>query len=180
MRNIILTGFAGTGKTTIGQEVARRLGFPFVDMDWLIEERQGRTIGEIFATDGEPFFRQLEADLCHEIGQWQGYVIATGGGTLVNPDNLARLAPDNLVLCLDCDAEVLWQRLASASDRPLIGSADRDEKKAQLLRLLSQRQSAYARIERHLDTTGWNMDAIVGEIVHIWNTGTGEQGYECH
>jgi shikimate kinase len=171
MQNLILTGFAGTGKTMIGQEVARRLGFPFVDMDWLIEERQGRTIREMFETEGEPFFRQLEADLCREVATWQGYVIATGGGTLVNPSNLACLSPHNLVLCLDCDAEVLWQRLASASDRPLIGSTDQEEKKAQLLRLLAERQAAYARIERHIDTTVWDMDAIINEIVMIWNTG---------
>lgn len=167
MNSIVLTGFAGTGKSTIGQRVARQLGYPFIDMDWLIEERHRCTIREMFETSGEPFFRQVESDICQELAKVERHVIATGGGTLVSPTNLAILSPGNLVICLDCDAEVLWERLANKSDRPLLNHADSNQKKHQFLALLQQRQPAYARIHIHVDTTNRTIDEIVEKIVLI-------------
>jgi shikimate kinase len=170
MNNIILTGFAGTGKTTIGEKLAARVGFPFVDMDWLIEEREGRTIPEIFAEEGEPFFRQRESKLCHEIRNgWRGHVVATGGGTLVDPANLALLSEHNLVVCLDCTLEVIWQRLSQATDRPLLNNPDMEQKRAQLRSLYQQRQPAYARIEHHVDTSTRPTEDIVSDIMRIWS-----------
>src|SRR4051812_8953129 len=85
--NIILCGFMGTGKTTIGQRVSARLDWQFIDTDQVIEARQGRLIREIFAQDGEPAFRRLESELCLELSSWRHMVIATGGGIVLNPDN---------------------------------------------------------------------------------------------
>lgn len=169
MNNIILTGFAGTGKTTIGEKLAVQVGFPFVDMDWLIEERQGRTIPRIFAEEGEPWFRRLESDLCREIAHWQDHVVATGGGTLVNPANLALLSRHNLVVCLDCALDVVWQRLSQATDRPLLNNPDIEQKQAQLYSLYRQRQPAYARIAHHVDTTTRPIEDIVSDIMKIWS-----------
>jgi shikimate kinase len=166
MRNIILTGFTGTGKTTIGQRLAQALDVPFVDMDRLIEERQGRAIREIFAQEGEPYFRQQEAEMCQELSLWQGYVIATGGGTLVNEDNLNVFASrENLVICLDCEARVVWRRLANANDRPLLDSTDAKEKRERIFALFEQRKEAYARIEQHIDTTSCAIEDIVQRII---------------
>lgn len=170
MNNIVLSGFAGTGKTTIGRHLASRLNLTFVDMDQVIEQRQGRAIRTIFEQEGEPFFRRLERDLCHDVAQWQGYVIATGGGTLVDSDNLAILRPTNLVICLDAQPEELWRRLSQNSDRPLLDAHDMEEKKRKLLDLLHARAEAYARIEHHIETTGREIREIVDEIVALWET----------
>jgi len=163
-QNIILTGFMGTGKSSVGRALAERLDSPFVDMDALIEEREGRSVRQIFEEEGEATFRQLESDLCRELAVWRGYVIATGGGTLVNPQNLAALAGHHLV-CLDCEPETLWQRLAAADDRPMLDSGD---KKTRLLNLLQARQPAYARIPHHVDVTqlsiAQTVDVILEEI----------------
>lgn len=90
-RSVALIGFMGVGKTTVGSLLAQLLHFDFLDTDKLIEQRQGRKISEIFATDGEPFFRKLESDLCTELEGESNKVIATGGGLAVNPANLDSL-----------------------------------------------------------------------------------------
>ena len=100
--NIILTGFMGTGKTSVGREVARRLGRPFIDMDAEIEARTGKSIPAIFAEEGEAHFRNLEAGLCRELSARRGLVIATGGGTLVNEENRRLMSSGGLVICLTC------------------------------------------------------------------------------
>ena len=160
-QNIILTGFMGTGKSSVGEALAKRLDRPFVDMDTLIEEREGRSVRQIFEEAGEAYFRQLESALCREIAAWRGCVIATGGGTLVNPKNLAALK-GHYIVCLDCEAETLWQRLAAADDRPMLDSAD---KKTRLLNLLQARQSAYARIPHHVDVTQLSIDEAADEVL---------------
>jgi shikimate kinase len=165
LRNIVVTGFMGTGKSVIGQNLASKLRYPFLDMDALIEKRQRRTIREIFETEGEAYFRQIEAELCRELAGWQGHVIATGGGTLVSPENQATFAAENLVICLDCEPEVLWLRLANARNRPMLDSPDRQ---ARLMALLEARQPAYAQIKQHVDTSNRPIYEIVAEIEGIW------------
>lgn len=149
-RNIIITGFMGTGKSTVGPLLADALGWEFVDMDMLIEQREGRTIREIFAAEGEPYFRQLEKGLCREMNGWREKIIATGGGTLVDAENLAAVSERNLVICLDCTPAVLWERLAVATDRPML---DTNDARARMESLLAERAPAYARIPHHVDVT---------------------------
>ncbi len=148
--NIIITGFMGTGKSTVAPLLANALGWKFVDMDALIEQREGQSIRKIFETAGEAYFRRLETELCRELNGWRERVIATGGGTLVNPQNLAIVSPQNLVICLDCAPDVLWQRLSTATDRPMLDAADA---RVRLFSLLAERQPAYARISHHIDVT---------------------------
>lgn len=151
-KNIVLTGFMGVGKSTIGQLVAAKLNREFVDMDILIEQRESRPIPRIFTESGEAYFRQLEANLCRELAQQKDLVIATGGGALVPEANLRVMESSGLVVCLDCDPVVLWQRIGQSEDRPML--AERDEGRfARLAALLEQRASAYSRIKRHLDVT---------------------------
>ena len=96
-RNLVLTGFMGTGKTSVGRQVAQRLGRPFVDMDVEIEARTGKSIPRIFAEDGEATFRRIESSLCQELGAQVGLVIATGGGALVDPANRAAVAQHGIL-----------------------------------------------------------------------------------
>jgi shikimate kinase len=151
-KNIILTGFMGVGKSTVAQLVANRLGRKFVDMDTLIEQREGRAISQIFAAEGEAYFRRLEAELCQELAGQVDLVIATGGGALVPEANLQALEQTGLVFCLNCEPEILWQRIGQSEDRPML--AERDEGRfARLATLLTQRAPAYGRIVHQLDVT---------------------------
>lgn len=165
-RNIILTGFMGTGKSTIGRLVAAELGLTFTDMDTLIEQRENRIISRIFAESGEAYFRQLEAGLCRELAERSGLVIATGGGALVPEPNQRAIEQSGLVICLDCDPEILWQRIGHSPDRPML--ADLDEGRFnRLAALLARRVPAYRRIERHLDVTHLSPEEAA-RIISAW------------
>ena len=168
-QNITLTGFMGTGKSTIGELLARRLGRQFVDMDALIEQREGRPIPQIFTDSGEPHFRQLEADLCRELAGQQNLVIATGGGALIPAENLRVMAAGGPVVCLDCEPQELWRRIGQSEDRPMLADNDAD-RFSRLQALLAQRSPAYARIEYHLDVTHLSPLEAVEQLVKITNT----------
>lgn len=172
-KNIVLTGFMGTGKSTVGQLVAAELRREFVDMDSLIEQRQGHPVSHIFADQGESYFRQLEAALCRELAGQEGLVIATGGGTLVPEPNLRAMESSGLVICLDCEPDILWQRIGQSADRPMLAARDQD-RFARLAALLEQRAPAYGRIKRHLDVTHLLPKEIARRICE-WADGTNEQ-----
>lgn len=161
--SIVLTGFMGTGKTTVGRLVAQRLGREFVDMDAVAEAREGQPIRDIFARHGEAHFRQVESDLCAELGQREGLVIATGGGALVNPLNRQRFARA-LVICLDATADDILARVGEMSSRPLLAN---DNPRAPLQCLLDSRRAAYAQIAHHIDTTGKTVEQVAAEVVEL-------------
>jgi len=162
--NIILTGFMGAGKTTVGKEVAKRLGRQFVDLDDLIAERAGKPIPDIFAQDGEPAFRDLESAVCQELREPAGLVIATGGGAALNPANRAALEAGGGVICLDAAPAAIVRRLAGGNGRPLLVGPDRH---ARVAELLSQRADAYAALPLHLDTTGLSIPAAAERVMGI-------------
>lgn len=124
IKNITLIGFMGTGKTTVGRIVAEQLKLEFLDTDSLIEERTGKKIADIFAQNGEPEFRKLEAQLVEELSARTGTVISTGGGLPTNPANLASLKKHSLVFCLWLSPEKIFERVKDQSHRPLLKDAD--------------------------------------------------------
>lgn len=160
--NITLTGFMGSGKSSVGREVARRLNLPFIDMDGEIEQRAGKAISCIFAEDGEARFREIEASLCAELSRRDGLVIATGGGALVGADNRRRMMACGPTFCLAAGIETILARLSAAQDRPLLDVADR---RAEIERLLARRQEAYAAIPRQIDTTDLAVDEIATCVI---------------
>jgi shikimate kinase len=162
-KNVILTGFMGTGKSSVGRLLAMEMGREFLDMDNIIEQRERRTISRIFADEGEAYFRQLEADLCRELSGREGLVIATGGGTLVPQANLRALANTGLVICLDCEPAVLWERIGHSQNRPMLAAED-EVRFARLATLLAQRAPAYGRIQHHVDVTHLSKEEVVLKI----------------
>ena len=171
VRNLVLTGFMGTGKTRIGQEVARCLGRDFVDMDAEIEARAGKPIPRIFAEDGEAAFRAMEADLCQELGSQTSQVIATGGGALLSAANREAMMHRGTVVCLTCDADEIERRLSEgdAPARPLLGVPD---PRAEIGRLLAARQDAYAAIPWQVDTTGLPVGEVVERVIQLNSVAT--------
>jgi len=146
-QNIILIGFMGTGKTVTGRALAERTGMELVDMDSLIETRQGKTIPEIFAQDGEPAFRALERQLVSELSTQSGLIISTGGGVVINPDNLTDFEKSGLMVCLTASPETIFHRLEKDTTRPLLSG----DKKQQIAALLEKRKPLYAAIAHQID-----------------------------
>ena len=162
--NIILTGFMGTGKTTVGQILAARLGYAFVDTDVLIEARTGRSIPTIFAEDGEAAFRQLEREVAAELASRQGLVIATGGRLMLDPVNAAVLGATGRIFCLTATPELILARVLAddkAIERPLLQGSD---PAARIRQLLAERAPLYAQFAQ-VDTTGLAAEEVSADIL---------------
>ena len=130
----------GVGKSTVGQVLASLLGFEFIDTDRVIETRTGRRIADIFAEEGESAFRALEARMVAELETRSGLVISTGGGLIVNPENLASLRGHALIVCLWASPAVIFDRVRHQSHRPLLQTPD---PQARIAELLEVRRPAY-------------------------------------
>jgi len=163
--NLIITGFMGTGKTTVGRMVAERLNRPFVDTDVLIEERAGRSITCIFAEQGEAAFRQMEADACRELGARAGLVIATGGGMLLAPANRQLLEQSGRIVCLTAAAERVVERVAATGDRPLLAEPDPLEAARHIL---ATRASLYASFAWQVDTSDLSPAEAAEAVLRLW------------
>jgi shikimate kinase len=162
-RPIVIIGFMGTGKTTVGRLVADRLGRRFVDLDRVIEEVAGRSIPEIFRADGEPGFRRLETEaLGRALGEG-GAVIATGGGAACREPNLGMMLARGLVVALSATPEESLRRTGRASGRPMLDDAS--DPLAQARELLRQREPFYARAHVRIDTVGRAPDEVAAAVL---------------
>lgn len=135
MRNIYLIGMMGSGKTSSGRELARLLGVSFVDLDELVAERAGRSINEIFKFEGEPFFRALERNVLEEVASRSDQVVATGGGSILDPLNRERMRRTGITIYLKASLPTLWERVKQKKDRPLLETRNPQEMLAYLFRL---------------------------------------------
>ena len=160
--NIILVGFMGTGKTTIGRALADQLKRNFVDMDIELEARAGKPIARIFAEDGEPVFRRMERDLVVELARQGNLVIAAGGGIVLNPDNIRDFSATSHVICLMAAPDEILRRVSGFSHRPLLEQGD---KAGRIRKLLMARQPFYDTIPAQVDTTGKNIDEVVAQVL---------------
>ena len=159
--NIILVGFMGTGKTTVGKLVAKHLGKSFIDMDNVIEEKTGKTIPAIFDEDGEKHFRDLERKVAMDLSQKRNLVVATGGGIVLNQDNIKDFAAHGVVVCLSARPEIIMQRVSTDCHRPLLEGSDKYNR---LLSILDARRDLYAAIPCQVDTTDLTPDEVVDRV----------------
>jgi len=142
--NIYLVGMMGAGKSAVGKPLAEALGYRFIDADDTLEQTAGRSIAEIFSSDGESGFRELETAVLGQIACWHSLVVATGGGVVTRPQNWGHLH-QGVVIWLDAPEEVLLARLAAdPTRRPLLAS---DDPAARLRELLAQRRPLYAQAD---------------------------------
>ncbi|MCB8985481.1 MAG: 3-dehydroquinate synthase [Ardenticatenaceae bacterium] len=160
-QNIVLTGFMGTGKSTVGRLLAERLGYDFVDTDELIVERDGRSIADIFRESGELAFRQWEARVAQELSHAVGLVIATGGRMMVDEANAWALQKNGRVFCLTADPHTILARLDGDERRPLLNVSDPE---AQIRLLLAARTAAYGRFPQ-IATDGRTPEQVTDEIM---------------
>jgi shikimate kinase len=167
--NIALFGFMGTGKSAVAQILARRLGLRWVDMDKVIEAKLGRRIEEIFEKEGEAFFRQIERGLVQELVKQSDLVISTGGGVVLDFENIKDFEKWGFCLCLNANPQTIFDRTSHRKDRPLLKGLDSMKK---ILELLELRQSYYDKIPNQIDTNGKSIHDIVETILSlIKNTG---------
>ena len=156
---IYLVGFMAAGKTTVARALAARLGWRAEDVDELIEARERRTVADIFARNGEPYFRALERDILRLLLPLRHLVVATGGGTFMDPDNRAAINLDGVSVWLDVPFDELLARIPADGRRPL--AADR----AQMERLFVVRQAAYANARVRVDARGARPDEVAERII---------------
>ncbi|MBW3580623.1 MAG: shikimate kinase [Actinobacteria bacterium] len=164
-RHLVLVGMMGSGKTSVGRLVARRLGRAFLDSDEQIEARTGRTVREIFEVDGEATFRALEADvLADALARPEAAVIAAAGGVVLDADNRRRLRDQATVVWLRADPEVLAARVRSGDHRPLLTH----DPLAVLERMETARGPLYREVADHVvDTGGAPVDELVESVLEV-------------
>ena len=166
-RNIVLVGFMGTGKTCVGQRLAGLLNMTFLDMDRVIEERTGKTVSRIFAEDGEPRFRALERELVQELAARSGLVIATGGGIVLNSENLRDFGRTGLVVCLTATPEAIFKRVAAETHRPLLAGGDKQQ---MIVARLEARRALYEAIPVQVDTSDLTVEQVAERIAAIYES----------
>ncbi len=164
-KNIVLIGFMGSGKSTVGRELHQRLGYPLIDMDKMIEESTGKKIAEIFQEEGEAAFRDFETLQLLEIAKQtdKHQIISTGGGVVIRPENRSLLRKLGYVVWLSAPEDVIYERTSRSQDRPLLNHMDARER---ITALLEEREPWY-RETAHLkiDTAGLDSKEIAAGLL---------------
>jgi len=182
-KNIFLTGFSGTGKSSNGRATAKWLNWAFVDTDSLIERLEGRSIPEIFRELGEPHFRRVEAAVLEDVAAGANQVVSTGGGLPVNPENRAVMRRSGICIRLIASPESIHRRLSRRrrrpdddTIRPLLGA---DAPVERVRRLLTEREGAYSQADATINTEGMRPGGAASAIVAMWRrlaSAEGENG----
>ena len=156
---IYLVGFMAAGKTTLAQALGRRLGWRAEDVDLLVEARERRTVAEIFAREGEPYFRSIERQVIWSLLPLRHAVVATGGGTFVDPDNRAAISADGLSVWIDVPLDALLARIPADGRRPLAND------RIQMAMLYETRRLAYQQAQLRLDASRARPEELVEQLI---------------
>lgn len=156
---LYLVGFMGSGKTTMARALGRRLGWRAVDLDEEIERREGRSVSQVFARQGEAYFRKVEREVLLSFLPLRNVIVATGGGTFIQPANRADILADGTTVWLDAPFSRIVERVPSDGRRPL--AADRERFTA----LFEERRAAYRLAHLRIDAQG-RVDALVEHLLH--------------
>lgn len=164
-KNIVITGFMATGKSVVAKQLAQKLGMKYIDMDEVIEERQGMSISDIFSKYGETYFREEENKLARELSLKENKVIATGGGTMIYLENIKYLSRNGIIICLWCSPEVIEKRLdQEKNQRPLLKD---DYSLSKINFLFNKRKRVYEDYMLKVDTTNLSVEEVVHKIINI-------------
>jgi shikimate kinase len=162
MKNIILTGFMGTGKTAVGRRLAMLLNMELIDVDTEIEKSQQMTINEIFRQFGEPRFREIETEMIQKLSERRDVIISTGGGAVLKQKNMDALRKQGIIICLMASPQTILKRTSHNSNRPLLKVEDPFEK---IKELLNFRKPFYEKADILIDTEDKTPLQIAEEII---------------
>jgi shikimate kinase/3-dehydroquinate synthase len=170
--NLVITGFSGTGKSLVAKEIARRLGWDFLDTDDEIVKQAGKPIAQIFREEGEGKFRELERETIRKACRQRQTVIAIGGGAIVDPQNYELLARTGLIVCLEAKPETIYERLfreaarsPESEVRPLLAT---DNPLERIRQLKASRQPYYAKSDWTIHTDGLSVSEVTEEVMRAW------------
>lgn len=157
MKRIIIIGYMGAGKTTVGKELSKDIGIQFYDLDWYIESRMRKTVAQIFADKGEEGFRKVERNMLHEVAEFENVIISCGGGTPCFFDNMDYLNEQGDTIYLKAAPEVLYKHLLMGKvERPLLKNKTPDELIAFIREQLEMREPFYSKAKYTLDVSLMN------------------------
>lgn len=165
MPNLVLIGFMGTGKTTVGKKAAKELGMEFVDSDKDIELVTGLAVKEIFEKFGEVRFRSEERASVRRLAQGDNRVIATGGGVVLNPENMDVLRRNGIIISLIAEPEVIFERVRRKKTRPLLATGDLLEN---IKKLLQERTELYQAADATVDTSAMSLQQVRDEVTRLY------------
>lgn len=163
--NLVLIGFMGTGKTTVGRKAAKLLGMKFMDTDKEIERVCGLTVSQIFKKCGEVRFRSEEKAAIRRVTRGDNRVIATGGGVVLDPENVDMLRNNGVIICLTAPPEVIYNRVSKKKTRPLLQT---DDPLDTITKLLQQRQPFYACADHTINTADYEIDEVAAQVIRMY------------
>lgn len=162
MKNIVLVGFMGTGKTAVAKELSKRLNMPVVNLDEMIEQDQKKSINAIFKQHGEPYFREIEKRIAKMVSQKDGVIIDAGGGVVLDGENIKNLKQNGILFCLNAKPGVILERTKKYSHRPLLNV---DNPKTQVEELLLKRAPFYAKADFSIDTSDKSINQVADIVI---------------
>lgn len=166
MGNIYILGFMGSGKTSVGQKLAEKLNKRFIDLDEAIEEKEGVSISDIFLNKGEDYFREIEREVLVEVAEEHDFVVSTGGGIVLNSDNLKIMKKTGITVSLLASPEVVYERVKDSNLRPLL---EVEDPMAEIKRLLFERAHFYIKSDIIVDTSDLSIDEAANQILEEIN-----------
>lgn len=162
MKNIILVGFMGTGKTTVGKKLAEKLNMDFLDLDDVIEQREKMSIPDIFQKKGEQYFRDVEKKNIKEIQYIKNTVVSCGGGAVMFDENWISFKKSGIVVCLTANEDIIYERIKTQTHRPLLNC---ENPKSRIHDLLEKRKVFYAKADYTVDTSTLSIESVVCQVV---------------
>jgi shikimate kinase len=164
MKNIVMIGFMGTGKTVVAKALARLFDMKYVSTDELIESGEKKPIKDIFRDEGEPYFRKIEKEVVKKVCERSGQVIDAGGGVVLDEENMAFLGKNGIVVCLWADVDAIYERTSRHGHRPLLNV---DDPKKKISELLEYRAPFYEIADIHINTTDMDVEGVAGLIKNL-------------
>lgn len=163
MKNIVLTGFMGTGKSAVGKILSEELSFTPIDSDSIIEKEQQTSIADIFRDYGEAVFRDIEEEVISRLSDLENVIIATGGGVVLRKVNMDKLRKKGVIVCLTAEAETILKRVENDGERPLLQT---DNPLQKIKELLIIREPYYKNADIFINTEGKSPEDIAAEILN--------------
>jgi len=159
--NIVLIGFMGTGKSSVGRLLSKKLNYDYVDIDSLIVLKEKKEISEIFSEKGEEYFRKIESAMVKDVSAKDRQVISTGGGVVEKEENIKFLKKSGTVICLTATPEIIYERVKQNNSRPLLQGDNPLEK---IKNLMQKREVFYKKADFMIDTSSISVEKVVEEI----------------